>query len=126
MEPKDLYLIIRRWAWLILVVMLVTLGTTAYRVRMNPTYESRVTLELTAPQEEDVTLFNQYRSITLRDEMAAARNNLTEVLKSEVVHDRTVAQLGLRGSSAIYDLSVNPSRDADFTYVVVNAASPDL
>lgn len=118
---------IRQWGWLIL--LLVVISAAAMLVSLNravPTYEGQVKLQLTAPQEEDVAVYNQYRSVSLRDEMTVARNNFSEVLQSQVVRDRTAAQLNLRGDDTQYGLDVKMLRDADFTYVTVTARTPEL
>src|SRR5215468_9965510 len=98
---------IRRWPGVILSVVVVAGAVTGLRLRATePIYEAQVKLQLTAPQDEDVTLYDRYRSSNLRDEMTVARNNFTEVLQSREVFDRTVKRLGLDPLDAAYTLKI--------------------
>lgn len=119
--------VIRRWPGVILSVMLVTGLATGFRLRTaEPIYEAQAKLQITAPQNEDVSLYDRYISSNLRDEMTVARNNFTEVLQSREVFDRTSKRLGLDPLEAAYTLKISPLRDSDFLYVSVQAHSAKL
>ncbi len=127
MELASLLQIVRRRVWLILAIALVTTVVLSFRLGVaEPGYEAQVKLQLTAPQQEDVTLFDSYRSPSVRDEIAVARNNLVEVLQSREVVNRAIKQMGLAGADAAYSLQVSPLRDSDFLYVTVRARTPKL
>ena len=127
MELIDLLRSVRRWFWLIVAVVVVTelalwLGTHA----AEPVYAAGVRLQISTPQREEVAAYDEYRSISLRDEITVAINNLTELLQSDEVHKRTISQLGLEGKDAPYTLEAQHVRDADFVNVTVRARTPDL
>jgi len=127
MELIGLLRVLWRWLWLILSVTLVTVLGLGFRLRMTgPVYQAQVKVQLTAPQQEDVALFDRYRSTSLRDEITVARNNFIEVLQSREVYNRTIAQLGLKGEDAAYTLEVRPLRDSDFIYIFVRGRTPEL
>jgi uncharacterized protein involved in exopolysaccharide biosynthesis len=118
---------VQRWPGVILSVMLVTGLVMGWRLRTaDPIYEAQVKLQLTAPQDEDVSLYDRYRSSNLRDEMTVARNNFTEVLQSREVYDRTSKKLGLDVRDAAYMLKFSLALDSDFLYVSVQARTPKL
>jgi uncharacterized protein involved in exopolysaccharide biosynthesis len=121
--------LIRRWPGVILSMVLVTLAVLGVRLQAaDPVYEAQVKLQITAPQSEDVQLFDQYRSSSLRDEMTVARNNFSEVLRSREVYDRTTAKLGLPsgGRDLPYDMEIDSSIDSDFVYVRVRESTAQI
>lgn len=127
MAVAHLWRIIQRWLGLILSLVLVTsLAVTFHLMTAEPVYEGQVKVQLTAPQPEDVELFDRYRSSSIRDEITVARNNFSEVLQSREVYKRTIRRLGLSGKDAAYDVEVRPMRDSDFIYVTAQARTPGL
>jgi uncharacterized protein involved in exopolysaccharide biosynthesis len=117
--------VVRRWPGVILSVVLVTLLVLGVRLFTSPrVFESQVKLQLTLPQQEDVALYDRYRTSSVHDDMTVARNNFVEVLQSREVHDRTVEQLRLGLPDAAYTIDVQPLRDSDFIYVAARAATP--
>jgi uncharacterized protein involved in exopolysaccharide biosynthesis len=127
MELIDLLRIVRRWLWLIIVLVVVTelalwLGTRS----AEPLYTSNVRLQISIPQREDVAAYDQSRSISPRDEIAVAMNNFIELLKSEEVYKRTVSQLALSEKDAHYTVNAKRVSDADFINVIVEARTPGL
>jgi uncharacterized protein involved in exopolysaccharide biosynthesis len=114
----------------ILIVLAVMIATTAglgFRiVNTEPVYEAQAKLQLTAPQEENVQLFETYRAGTRREEMTVARNNFIEILNSREVYNRTIRQFGVENVNEAYVLDVEPVSDSDFLYVSVLAPSPKL
>ena len=70
MELIDLLRVVRRWLWLIVAVVVVTelalwLGTRSAK----PMYAATVSLQISSPQSADVAAYDEYRSISLRDEI---------------------------------------------------------
>ena len=127
MELINLLRILRRWLWLIVLVALVS-GLTVWlsQCSAKPIYEARVKLQLTTPQQTDVTLYDEYRYVELREEMALTRNNFAEVLQAREVYDQTVSQLGLAGEDAAYMLETSLVRDTDFIYIIAQARTASL
>ena len=125
MELSRFLVVLRRRWWLILAFVAVTALVLGLRMRSAPNmYEAQAKLQLTAPPQEDVSVFPQNRASSLRDEMTIARNNLIELLKSREVDSRVAKRLGPGRLDPSYSLDVSPVRDSDFLYVTVRASSP--
>jgi len=127
MELIDILRVVRRWLWLIVAIVVVTqlalwLGTRS----AEPVYTASVRLQISTPQREEVALYDEYRSIGLRDEITVAINNFVELLQSDEVAARTISQLGLQGKDADYELEARSVADADFVDVTVKARTPTL
>lgn len=126
-ELYDVIRVLRRRAWLVATIVAVTTGALWLRLRvMRPVYAAEVTIQLSAPPTEDVETFEQYRYVSLRDEVTLARNNLAQLLENAEVRQRTAAALGLTGTEARYGLEVELIRDVDFIRVAVESVSPAL
>lgn len=127
MELIDLLRVMRRWLWLIIALMVVTQFALWLGMRSaEPVYAATVTLQVSIPQREDVPAYDQSRSINPRDEIAAAINNFTELVKSDEVYKRTTNQLSLVGKDADYAVSAKRVSDADFVNVIIEAGTPSL
>lgn len=127
MELIDILRVVRRWLWLIVAIVVVTqlalwLGTRS----AEPVYTAGVRLQISTPQREEVALYDEYRSIGLRDEITVAINNFVELLQSDEVTARTISQLGLQGKDAEYEREARSVADADFVDVTVKARTPTL
>jgi uncharacterized protein involved in exopolysaccharide biosynthesis len=127
MELIDILRVMRRWAWLIVAIVVVTELALWLGVKTtSPSYAARVGLQISTPQREEVAAYDEYRSTSLRDEITTATNNFADLLQSREVVRRTVQQLGLGGRDAHYTVDVQRARDADFITVVVEARTPGL
>ncbi len=113
--------ILRRWWWVLASVVAVALAGIGAQVATAPTtYETRVRVQITAPQFEDLSLFdNGNRSSSyLRDDLTRARNNFAAVARSGSVYDRTIEALHLAAPDHIYNVDVRPVTDSDFVDLV--------
>ena len=127
MELIDLLKVLRRWIWLIVAVVVVTELALWLGMRSaGPAYAASVNLQISTPQREDVAAYDEYRPISLRDEITVAINNFVELLQSNEVRQRTISQLGLVGEDGLYKIDVKRVRDADFVNVAVEARTPGL
>ena len=128
MELNQILKVMRRWTVVIVVAMVVVAGVAAWRaIAAGAVYESTVQLQLTAPQPEDVTLYSTNRSSTnVRDDMAVALNNFTELVQNREVFNRVIKQLGLTGEDANYKIEVRPVRDSDYFDVVAQSKNAAL
>jgi uncharacterized protein involved in exopolysaccharide biosynthesis len=127
MELIDLLRVIRRWLWLIVAIVVVTELALWLGMRSaEPVYTAAVSLQISTPQREEVAAYDEYRSISLRDEITVAINNLIELLQSDEVYKRTTSQLGLEEKDAHYTIAAKRASDADFINVIVEARTPDL
>jgi len=130
MEQKELTRKYHFGGWQWVVILVAILGTfPALSLRLgtiDPSYEARVKVQITAPQQEDVTLFETYRSTSVRDEVMVARNNFSEITRSAEIRRRTIEQLGLQGDEVNYGLDIQMSRDSDFVYITARSANPQM
>lgn len=127
MELSNIIRIARHRIGLIVTILIVTALAIGLRLNLaEPEYEAWVKLQLSAPEQEEVTLFGRSGSASLRDEMMITRNNFLEVLRGSEARGRTAQALGLSGRDTNYGLEVEPMNDSDFMYVRVRARSPEL
>lgn len=127
MELISLLRILWRWRFMTLSILLVTGLAVGFHVHLaRPSYEATVRLQVTTPEQEDIDLYDQYAFISDRDEVTVARNNLAEVLQSQVVRERTVNELALSSVDGVYQVNVYPVRDADFIDVTIEAGDSNL
>jgi uncharacterized protein involved in exopolysaccharide biosynthesis len=93
--------VLRRWLWLIAVVVVVTAGVLAlWLASTTPTYEATAKIGLPTLPERRVASFLQ-------------------VLNAEPVRQQTINQLGLEGAAAEYELDVKNLGNAGFLELTV-------
>lgn len=127
MELIELLRILRRWLWLIVVIVIVAELALWFGTKSaEPVYAATVSLQVSSPQREDVAAYDEYRSISLRDEIVTVINNFIELLESEDVRQSVIDQLGLDDEDALYKVSAQHMTDADFVNVTVEARTPSL
>ncbi len=128
MELIDLLRVVRRWFWLIVVIVVVTELALWLGIRSaEPVYAANVTLQISTPQREEVSTYDESRySISPRDEITVAINNFIELLQSDEVRQRVIGQLGLEDQDGHYTIAVEQVRDTDFVNVTVEARMPSL
>jgi uncharacterized protein involved in exopolysaccharide biosynthesis len=127
MELINLLRVVRRWLWLIIAVVAMTELALWQGMRSaEPVYVATVTLQISTPQREDVAAYDEYRSISLRDEITVAINNFIELLQSDEVRQRTIGELGLEDKNSSYTIVARQVRDADFVNVTAEARMPSL
>lgn len=116
----------RRWQMIVLLPIVSAVALWLGLCSRPPTYEATLKMQITAPQREDVALYEEYRYGSLRDEITVARNNFTEVLQGDEARNQTASQLGLNDQEREFPIEVNTASDADFVYVTVKARNPVL
>ncbi len=127
MELIALLRVLRRWLWLIITIVSVTELALWLGIRSaEPTYAATVRLQISTPQRGEVEAYDEYRSISMRDEITVAINNFMELVQSDEVYKRTASQLGLDEKDARYTATPQRIRDADFINVTVEARTPNL
>jgi len=127
MELIELLRVIRRWLLLIVAIVVLTQIALWLGLRAaEPVYAATVSLQISTPQRENVAAYDEYRSISLRDEITVAINNLVELLQGEEVYKRTISQLGLAENDTPYTITASRASDADFVNVIVKAGTPTL
>ena len=127
MELIDLLRVMRRWLWLIVTVVVVTELALWLGMRSaEPVYAATVSLQVSTPQRENVAAFDEYRSISLRDEITIAINNFVELLQSNEARLRVINRLSLDDKDGNYTIAAVQVRDTDFINVTVRARTPSL
>ncbi len=89
-------------------------------------YAATVSLQNMLPQSADVAAYDEYRSISLRDEITTAINNFIELSQSDDVHQQVNSQLGLEDENDIYTTTAEHMTNSDFVNVTVEAGTPSL
>lgn len=129
MDLYKLPAILARWWYvfvLVVVVAVVSLGATV--ARTPATYEARVTIQMTAPNVEDVQLLaaNNRSSSILRDDLLLVRNDFTAIVQSSEVRKRTVRQINLQDQDRDYTVTTARITDSNYLDLVVRSRTPDL
>lgn len=115
---------IRKRLWVILLLVAVTVGTiTAVFLTSKPVYSASVRFMVSSPPSGEVSLYGGLREPTRREEMAWARANFIEVLRSGIVAWQTVERLGLdmRGNVLLESLEIVEAEGSDFVQLTVTA-----
>jgi uncharacterized protein involved in exopolysaccharide biosynthesis len=121
-------ILLRRWYVIVLVVAAAVGGLEARIVRTPVTYEAQVTIQITAPQLDDIQVLaagNRSSSI-LRDDLLLVRNDFDVIVKSSVVRDRTIRQLNLQAPDTGYQVTTAQILDSNYLTLVVRASTPAL
>jgi|GEM_PF-1468371 len=119
--------IIRKRLWVIGVVVGVTVGAIALSGFLaRPQYRSTAQFQVTAPLPNEVSLVNEYRVGTSRDELTFTRNNFLAVLQSEYVAGEVISKLGLNMDPAdlVESLIVEIDTASDFVSLRIVADDP--
>ena len=127
MELIESLRVIRRWFWLIFsIVVLSELALWFGTRNTEPVYTATVRLQITAPQPENVAAYDEYRSISLREEIVVATNNLMQLLQDDEVHQRVIDQLKLGNKESQYSITPVQVRDTDYIDVIVESHAQNL
>lgn len=123
-ELTDLFWVLLRWSWLIILVVVATVGSLVYlQRRIIPAYEATVTLMVTTPDREDVMLTDEYTFTNDRDEITNVTDRFMMIAEYDEVKHRTLDELGLEVN---YQIRAETDRGADFVTITVNADAPEL
>lgn len=127
MELINIYQTLKRWLWLIISIVVLTIVVLGLRlVFAKPIFAGTVKIQISTPQNEDITAFDEYRSVSQRELVAIARNNFSDLLLGDEVHNRTVEQLGLQSPDNDFDPEIRTRTDSDFINLYLEASTPEL
>lgn len=119
--------VIRKRLWLVALLVGVTLGTVLLVSYLaKPLYRATASFQVTAPLPTDVSLVNEFRLPTSREELAFTRNNFLAVLQSEAVAWEVINTLGLNVDPVELQsqLVIEAGLNSDFVTLQVTADSP--
>jgi uncharacterized protein involved in exopolysaccharide biosynthesis len=116
----------KRW-WLILMLMVSTVGTILIVLyTTKPRYQSSVKFLFSSPPVAEITVYGDFREPTVRDEIPSAKANFNEILGSEAVIWQAIEILGLDMRAKDVVLTVEPSENSEIVRLLVEMESPQL
>jgi uncharacterized protein involved in exopolysaccharide biosynthesis len=121
--------IIWKRLWLIVLLVISTVGTVAaVSYTRPPYYRSTVRFQITALPPSDVTLFQATRGSGYNEEIAATRANFIDVLTSLDVAWETVdvLQLPMSGRELVDKVTTEEAVESDFVLLSVTAEDRQL
>ena len=117
--------ILRRWLWLILLLMVVTVAVITYRSSTAPpVYQAAVELQVIAQEPEEVSLFTPLRGTGTEEEMRAVRGEFINILNSPSIARQTIAELNLGISARQLLDRLTVQYEDEFITVVMQAVGP--
>lgn len=127
MDIKQIINTLWRWKLLIGGILLVTIiGLIGFYLTAEDSYTAEIELQVTAPQNEDISLFGSVRSAGEREAITVARNNFSVVIESDIIQEQTVNELNLSEKEGEYDIEIRSSTDTDFMTIDFISHSPEL
>lgn len=132
MKIQDLLLywqIIRKRGWLPILLTAVTMGTIiGLSLMAEPAYVASVRFQVIAPPASEVSLFQAFGRVSLRDEIGYTRDNFVSVLTSLDLAWRVIEALDLNmnGRELVELIAVEPVEGSDFTEIKVSTHDPQL
>lgn len=125
-ELKSYWSIVRRWLWLIALLVVTTLAVVYFRATTAPpSYQASITLQVIALEPEEVALYTQLRGLATDEQIRAVRDEFVTILESPTIAWRTVGELELDlGASELLD-DIAVRAEDEFVTVQARAASPE-
>jgi uncharacterized protein involved in exopolysaccharide biosynthesis len=121
--------IIRKRGWLILLLVISTVGGILVIARSHePVYEASLKFLFTTPPTAEVSVYNEFRQTSLRDEIPFAKANFIEILTSGVVIYDAIETLGadITVDEVAAGLTVEPVPDSEFVELSLQCRDPQL
>ncbi len=119
--------VIRRRAWLIGLLVVVTVATILYLGYSAPaSYQARVRLRVLAVESEAVTLFAPSSSLPGREQIINTREEFFSFLRGRNVAWKTIGDLGLATDADTLQQRMTFEEQDDFVSVLATAERPEL
>lgn len=119
--------VVRKRLWLIVLLLVVTVGTILYLgLTAPPAYEARVRLRVLAVEPEAVTLFSPSQALAGREQIIATREEFFAFLASRSAAWKTIADIGLDMDADTLLRHLDLRDEGDFVAVVATAERPEL
>lgn len=118
----------KRW-WLILVLVAATVGTIVFTLlTQEPVYEASIKFLFSTPPVAEVTVYDEFRQPSVRDEIPFAKSNFIEVLTSKVVIWDAINALGanVNADQVSAGLTVEELANSEFVRLAVRQRDPQL
>lgn len=125
-DIQNIVAVLWRWKWIIIAPVAITLALLGSLLVISPpAYAAVVTLQVTTPDREDISIEDVYTWTSDRDEVTIAGNTFVEVAKRDIVVQLVNAELGLPEDYE-YDLSVASDTGSDLVTIEVLANEAQL
>lgn len=121
--------IVRKRLWLIGLLVGVTLGAVLLISYLSkPLYRASASFQVTSPLPEEVTIFNEFRTSTSRDELVYTKNNFLAVLRNEFVVGQVIEELDLDMDieELLKNLTIESEENSDFLKLRVISTNAEL
>jgi len=119
--------IMRKWFWLIALVLIVTIGVILFSsTREKPVYRAYVKLQVIAAEPQEVSLFAPTRPVAGREEIVAVQQQFDAALRSPYVAWQTIADLNLGIAAAELLEGLTVYADGEFLHLTFVADNPML
>ncbi len=110
-----------------LIVLIAVIPPVVIGGRLRPTYTAIARIQMTAPPDVGVTLYQQGVPYSnLRDDLTVARTDFIQASYSPQVRNRAVTAVGVANADLAYLPLVQPVRDSNFVDVIVEARTGQL
>ena len=122
--------IIGKWWWMVALLFLATVGSLLYiTYTTEPEYESKVTMQVTAPPPQEVPLYSEFGRQALADEIYRTQTGFSELLEAGNVPNlvlKELPEIPLQPSELRDRVTVEIPRDSQLMHVSVRAAEPEM
>ncbi|MDY7076289.1 MAG: Wzz/FepE/Etk N-terminal domain-containing protein [Chloroflexota bacterium] len=132
MEIQELLIywrVIKKRLWLIGLLVGTTLAAMLILSYLSkPVYKATTSFQVTTPLPAEVSLFQEFRTSSSRDELRYTRNNFLTVVESRYVVGQVIEELDL--AMDIDELQesmvIEPEEDSDFIKLEIVAENPQM
>jgi uncharacterized protein involved in exopolysaccharide biosynthesis len=122
--------VIRKWWWVIVLLVGVTLGTMLVIFLSAETqYKATVTVQVSAPPPQEVPLYSNLGRQALRDEIEQTQSSIGELLQEGDVAYRVLKELpdiAMTGGELRQKIEVEIPENSNLMRVSVRAADPEV
>jgi len=128
-ELLDYLAILRKRWWLILLLVISTVGTILVISRsQKPRYEASLKFLFTTPPMAEVTVYDEIRRASVGEEIPSAKANFIEMLTSKVVICNAIETLGadITSDEVLARLTVEQSPNSGFVKLSLQCEDPQL
>ena len=124
-EGLGYFAILRRWLWLILLLVAITMGVIYFRgSTAPPVYLASETLQVIAQEPDEVALFTPLYGTGTQERIRAVRDVFVSILQSSNIARRTIAELDLNTSAQRLLDDISVQREGEFITVMGQAVGP--
>jgi len=129
-EVRKYFSIIRKWWWVIALLVGGAVGTMlAITILTETQYEATVTVQVSAPPPQEVPLYSQFGRQALQEEIAQTQGTLTEFFQAGDVAWRvleTLPDIPMSGNELQGKISVEIPESSQLMRISVHAADPEM